>query len=298
MKIALENPVVNVSSADAVIVVPCFNEFQRLDVNAFRTFAEQRSNLTFLLVNDGSTDRTPQLIEQLRSMAPRSFATMHLPGNFGKAEAVRRGMQQAFSRGATYAGFWDADLATPLEMIDVFCRALSGRPKIEMVFGTRLVLLGHRIQRSVFRGLLGRAFAVVASLLLGTRIRDTQCGAKLFRSSPITRSLFQQPFLSRWIFDVEIISRLVNAGRHFELPHLKDMIYECPLDEWREISGGSIKGRDFYRAIADLAAIYWRYLRPGAAIFPVSYDDRSSRPDDVEAIKRDKERHPRRARAA
>jgi hypothetical protein len=207
-------------------------------------------------------------------------------------------MQEAIATGAKYVGFWDADLATPLDMIDVFCSTLSRLPEIEMVFGTRISLLGHSIRRSAFRGLLGRTFAFVASLLLGFHIRDTQCGAKLFRASPTTRSLFQQPFISRWIFDVEILGRLVNASRHYDSRNLTRMIYECPLDFWREIPGGSIRSRDFYRSVVELAAIYWRYLRPGSAAIAVSEYNDSSTTANLNTPQRMLNRDPPRARAA
>jgi glycosyltransferase involved in cell wall biosynthesis len=245
------------------IVVPCHDEAKRLDVAAFRRFASQSSDVRIFFVNDGSTDNTSQIIEQLRILAPQSFETVHLPCNCGKAEAVRQGMLRALPSVTDYVGFWDADGATPLEMIDAFCGVLRRRPDIEMVFGTRLPLLGRSIRRSYLRGILGGLFARCASLLLGFRVRDTQCGAKLFRSSPIVRGVFQRPFLSRWIFDVEILGRLIDAERHLDLPPVHQMVYELPLDHWHDVAGGSLKARDFWRAIVDLAAIYWHYLRPG-----------------------------------
>jgi dolichyl-phosphate beta-glucosyltransferase len=285
-------------SGKVVIVVPCFNEARRLDVSAFRAFASTQPKLEFLFVNDGSTDDTQQVLERLRVSAPQSFATLHLPRNCGKAEAVRRGMLQAFATDADYVGFWDADLATPLDMIDPLCAILDRRPDIEMVFGARLPLLGRAIRRAVLRGWLGRLFALVTSLLLGFRVRDTQCGAKLFRSSPITRSAFQQPFVSRWIFDVEIVSRLVNVQRHSDLLPVTQTIYEFPLDQWREVAGGTIKSRDFLRAISELAAIYWQYLRPGASVYAVDDETGSSQAYDPPSILPMPVRDSRHARAA
>ncbi len=126
-------------------------------------------------------------------------------------------MLSALGSGAEYVGFWDADLATPLEDIESFCRVLDGKPRIETVVGTRIRLLGHRIERQPTRYWLGRLFANTASVALGLRVFDTQCGAKLFRVTPTTAKLFERPFLTRWIFDVEILARMRQLAARHEL---------------------------------------------------------------------------------
>jgi len=100
------------------------------------------------------------------------------------------------------------------------------------------------------RHYLGRVFATAASLVLALPIYDTQCGAKLFRANRQIFSLFAQPFMSRWIFDVEIIARYLTtfgsgAG-----------IYELPLDRWTDIGDSRVKSADFIRASGELANIY------------------------------------------
>jgi len=166
----------------------------------------------FLFVDDGSTDGTLQVLENLRRSDPDSFSVCSLPRNVGKAEAVRRGLLRALEEGADYVGYWDAYLATPLEATVSFRALLDSRLDIDMVFGTRVSLLGRSIERNPLRHYLGRLFATAASLALGVGLYDTQCGAKLFRASPEVAALFQTPFRTNWIFDVEILARLI-AGR-------------------------------------------------------------------------------------
>jgi hypothetical protein len=158
-------------------------------------------------------------------------------------------------------GYWDADLATPLDTLVAFCELLDTHPDIEMVFGARVQLLGRVIERRALRHYLGRVFATAASLTLGLRIYDTQCGAKLFRASPAMQALFQDPFATRWLGDVELLARLIQARRGTALPPAEEVIYEFPLLEWHDVAGSKVKARDFVKGLCGLARIYWQYLR-------------------------------------
>ena len=102
------------------------------------------------------------------------------------------------------------------------------------------------------------------SLVLGLRVYDTQCGAKMFRVTPDLRPIFGEPFRSRWIFDVEILARLIAARRGDDSARLENYIYELPLMEWRDVHGSKLRGSDFAAAGPHLARIWWTYLRRGA----------------------------------
>lgn len=230
------------------LVVPCYNEEKRLDTAAFREFRLPDQQLEFLFVNDGSTDNTLQVIQALPGRV------LNLERNSGKAEAVRRGFLKALESNPDLVGFWDADLATPLGELAGFLNILSSRPEIEMVFGARVRLLGREISRNPSRHYIGRAGATLISSSLGLAVYDTQCGAKLFRSSDTLRDVFSTPFLSRWIFDVEIIARFVQRwGRD----RVARALYEYPVMEWHDVKGSKVKSRDFIRALGDL----WKIRR-------------------------------------
>jgi glycosyltransferase involved in cell wall biosynthesis len=246
--------------SSAIIVIPCYNEAHRLSIRAFKAFVCAGHPQRFLFVNDGSTDGTVHILKTLLDDNPERYAICDLPRNVGKAEAVRTGVLLAFAAGPDYIGYWDADLATPLKTIPTFCTLLDARPDLEIVFGARVRLLGRSIERSALRHYFGRIFATAASITLGLGIYDTQCGAKLFRASPAMQSLFQEPFLSRWLFDVEILARLIHARRGTRLPQVEDLVYEFPLHEWHEVAGSKVRSWDFVRAFYGLAIIYWRYL--------------------------------------
>ena len=254
-----------------VIVVPCYNEAQRLDVRRFLEFADADPLTDFVFVNDGSSDCTLEILEGLHHARPRRFSFVHLKNNRGKAEAVRRGMLLALDLPAECVGYWDADLATPLEEISVFRRVLETRLEIELVVGTRLALLGRKIDRHPLRHRLGRLFARAAAAVLGLAIYDTQCGAKLFRATPLLADALGDPLLSRWIVDVELLARLKMMRPAGQLP-LAQVIYECPLESWREVAGSKLRPADFFKSLKELAHIYWTYLLPGRRQPASAYD--------------------------
>jgi len=247
---------------DAVVVVPCYNEARRLPVSRFEAFLGAASDVGFVFVDDGSNDGTRELLHELERAHAGRVAVVELPTNLGKAEAVRAGILRAFELQPAYVGFWDADLATPLPALLEFRSLLDARRDLEMVFGARVVLLGRRIERRALRHYLGRVAATAISLVLGLRVYDTQCGAKLFRATPCVRALFEEPFTTRWLFDVEILARLIRFLRGHPVA-AKNAIYEYPLTEWMDVEGSSLTPADYARAAVDLGRIWLRYLRGG-----------------------------------
>ena len=236
-----------------VIVVPCYNEADRLDVKAFDDLP---ATTTCLFVDDGSTDATRTLIDQL--CASGTHRQLPLARNVGKAEAVRRGLLDAIENGATRVGYWDADLATPLEEIPRFIEILDGHPDVDLVLGARIQLLGRDIHRSSARHYLGRAFATAVSSLLGLNVYDTQCGAKLFRVSEDLRAILVESFMSRWIFDVELLARWLTLPADASMR--SEQIYELPLETWRDVAGSKLGPLDLLRAPYELLRIHARYF--------------------------------------
>jgi dolichyl-phosphate beta-glucosyltransferase len=245
-----------------ILVIPCYNEAERLDAARFCEFVASSPDVELLFVNDGSTDGTLRVLRDMERNDPERIGVFDLPRNVGKAEAVRQGMLAALRRGPDYAGYWDADLATPLEAVEKMRNVLDRRPAARLVLGSRVKLLGRRIARRPLRHLLGRCFATSASWVLRLGVYDTQCGAKLFRACPTTAGVFQQPFLSRWIFDVELLARLLQDPALASLSAAHEALYELPLDQWRDVAGSKLKARHMLRAALELAVIYRNYGRP------------------------------------
>lgn len=240
------------------IVVPCYNESSRLPVAQFEQYIQSTAT-EFVFVNDGSTDKTFEILKKIEAAYPEHVVVVSYAANMGKGEAVRQGMNVAFARHVDYVGFWDADLATPLEAISDFLAEFAIRRDCLMVFGARVQLLGRKIGRSVLRHYLGRIFATVASLVLRLPVYDTQCGAKLFRVTPATVSLFARPFCSRWTFDVEIIARYIQKVGSVTIA--AGQIFEFPLYVWKDVAGSKVKPRHFLIALFDMCRIYFLYGR-------------------------------------
>ncbi len=244
------------------VVVPCYNEAARLRSEAYADFLESASSrgIQLLFVNDGSRDATLSVLQALRSRYPSRISVLDQQPNKGKAEAVRRGMLHAIALGdCQTTGFWDADLATPLQQIPELAQVLLEQPQLTMVFGARVRLLGRAIHRQLLRHYLGRIFATTASVLLRLPIYDTQCGAKLFRVTPEFADVLAEPFQSRWIFDVELLARFM-AKHQMHPEEMRLQVYEFPLPEWTDVAGSKVHPLDFFKAFGELFTIYQRYL--------------------------------------
>jgi dolichyl-phosphate beta-glucosyltransferase len=233
------------------LIVPCFNEAKRLDLARFET-AARRDPVWFVFVDDGSTDGTAQVIQT--HLGDRLWLVV-LDHNCGKAEAVRQGMLRAaslpFYERVDWLGFWDADLSTPLSELPRFFeyRGLLA-PDADAVFGSRVTPGGRHINRRAGRYLLGRAFVAVVTLLLDTHTDDPQCGAKILRKRLVS-ACFERPFVSRWLFDLEVLLRLGDAT-----------VVEHPLRVWNEVAGGQFRVLpNVWRTIVDLWRIRTTYGR-------------------------------------
>lgn len=236
------------------IIIPCYNESARLPIEKFKDFANFHKNINFLFVNDGSKDNTLSVLESLCSESEQ-LQYLNLEENSGKAEAVRRGMMYAVEHiPSDYIGFWDADLATPLSEIDNFIHQML-RADFDIVTGLRLMRLGAEVKRKKLRHYLGRCFATTASQVLNIPVFDTQCGAKFYKFSVVT-TLFNDPFITRWLFDVELLARYIKYYGHNQAVR---KIYEYPLLAWEDVGGSQVKMKDFFKAPWELYKIKKNY---------------------------------------
>lgn len=234
-----------------LLIVPCYNEETRINLSSFNeSFSD--IEIHYLFVNDGSTDKTRLVLDSYCTKNSQARA-YHLTQNAGKANAIFEAYQNS---GLDYSvfdwiGYWDADLATPLDEIPRMMKFLDfyqGKD-VAAIFGSRISRLGSQIKRQMHRHYLGRIFVTIVSNVLGVKCYDSQCGAKLF--TPAAAEIaFKESFISRWIFDVEILLRLKE-----------ERIIEFPLFHWEDIPGSKVKVfREIFRVGNDLLKIRQKYL--------------------------------------
>ncbi|HVU95478.1 MAG TPA: glycosyltransferase [Puia sp.] len=236
------------------IVIPCYNEETRLPVREYRRFLFNAA-LDIYFVNDGSTDRTIRLLEDLKDQFPLQVKILSLEKNVGKAEAVRRGILAANTLDKNdIIGFMDADLSTPFDEVDYFIREF-GNPRIHFVFGSRFSRIGAQIRRFNHRHYFGRIVATLVSVYLQIPIYDSQCGAKFFHVG-FARKLFMEPFVSRWLFDVEIFRRIALSNMK-----VQDCALELPLHTWIEKGGSKISFSDYLKLPLEFYRVFRHYIR-------------------------------------
>ncbi len=244
-------------AAGIAMIIPCFNEEKRLDINAFLAFAHERPGIDLWFCNDGSTDGTVQVIEGLMEKNPVNIFLYNSNVNRGKAETIRRAMQHLEQKRAyQMIGFIDADLSAPLSEIDNLLMPMLEHNLI-MAAGARVKLVGKLIRRNMVRYYLGRIFTTYYDTLLRLTNYDTQCGLKIFRSD-IVPVAFAVPFNSKWFFDVEIFLRIQH---HLGRVHYGAHVWEIPLDQWIEIKGSKLKLKDFLVAPFEILKIYFKYRK-------------------------------------
>lgn len=237
-----------------LFIIPCYNEEKRINLDAFGSFlSSKEETYSFLFVNDGSKDNTAGLIESFCENRANA-ELLNLKKNVGKAEAIRSGVLSANSEKYNYIGYFDADLATPLNELVRLTTLSEEKSHALFLMGSRIKILGITvIKRKLSRHYIGRIFATIVSNLLQLPVYDTQCGAKLIKSE-LAKEIFMEPFSSKWLFDVELLFRIKKVH-----PDYATKVVEMPLNKWEDIAGSKIKMSYYLKAPIDLLRIYLRY---------------------------------------
>jgi len=240
------------------IIIPCYNEYYRLDKEKFCNFLKNNNSYHLCFVNDGSSDNTSEMLHELQKFDPQRISVLDLKVNQGKATAVQTGANYLAELDfIENIAFLDADLSTSLEEMDNLVQKLNQNPELSMVFGSRKADDANNIERNIVRKFLSNFVGFFIRFILQLPIKDTQCGAKVFRKS-IIENVYSKRFISKWLFDIEIFLRL---KRHIGLKDLLNCISEEPLDSWIEVEGSKITLKDSFLIPINLMIIWLSYIK-------------------------------------
>lgn len=229
------------------IIIPFYNEEKRIVLESFHQIFKNSSQYDFILVDDGSTDNTNTILGEFKNKFP-NLTILKLDKNIGKAEAIRAAVLSISN--TDFIAYYDADLATPFSELDKLILFSIQNPNYKMIMGARIKLIGNGVKRSLTRHYFGRIFAsIVSQFVLKVAVYDTQCGAKVV-DYQTANQIFTKPFISKWLFDVELLKRLQKNH------NLKEVVKEIPLEKWEEIGSSKIKRTDFFKIPFELFQIY------------------------------------------
>ena len=234
------------------IVVPAFDEERRIAASLERIgafLASEKGPSELVCVDDGSRDRTAELVRAYEPRAPVPVRLLQNGRNLGKGASVRAGMLAARGRVVL---FTDADLSAPIEEAPLLLEPLrAGR--LDVALGSRAIDRS-RIGRhqALPRDLLGRLFNQAIRRLTGLALADTQCGFKAFRAAPV-RPLLESLSVEGFGFDVELLGLARAAGLRLGEISVR----------WDHADGSKVHVlRDGMRMVLDAAA-FARRVRAG-----------------------------------
>jgi dolichyl-phosphate beta-glucosyltransferase len=229
------------------VVIPAYNEERRLPATLEKLqayLARQSFPYDIWVVDNASTDRTPDLVREFARRAP-TIRLVQIPDR-GKGIAVRTGMLQA---GGRYRFLCDADLSMPVEEFERFYP-----PRLndaDVAIGSREAAGARRFDEPPYRHYTGRVFSLAVKLLILRGFEDTQCGFKCFRDAA-AKDLFSRQRFNGWSFDVEVLYLARRRGYR---------IREVPIS-WHYQTDSRIRLLDdSLRMFFDLLRIRWNGMR-------------------------------------
>jgi dolichyl-phosphate beta-glucosyltransferase len=230
------------------IVIPAYNEAARLGSTLDRVLnyiTSQGWDAEVIVVNDGSCDRTPDLVWEYAQRYP-VLRLIENPGNRGKGYSVRNGMLSATGELVLFS---DADLSSPIEEAPKLFSAIQNGADIAV--GSRWVRPETQTKRqTLLRQFYGRAFNVALRVVLGLKQKDTQCGFKAF-TRDAAQKIFSLQQIERWGFDPEIL---------FLAHRFAFKVNEVPV-AWADVGGTRISPLlDGLRMVGEVLKIRWNAL--------------------------------------
>ena len=186
------------------IIIPAYNEEARIQATLESVslyMSKQNYDYEIIVVNDGSTDRTVDVVENVITQTPH-VRLIDNKNNHGKGWVVRKGMLSAQGK---YRLFMDADGSSNIENLEkLLPLAVSG--KYDIVAGSRRIEGAIvEMDQSFLRSMLGTVFRTAVRLAVPTGVVDSQNGFKLF-TARAAEEIFPRERIFTWAFDVEVLA--------------------------------------------------------------------------------------------
>ncbi len=185
------------------IIVPAYNEEERIlktlndYYNTFNTTF--RNNFELIVEMDGCTDNTPEIVREF-SRGKNNIRILEFPKRLGKGGGIKEAFKIA---NGEIIGFTDADDSTPAkEFLKLIKEIENG---YDVVLGSRWLKESRvLIPQPLYRQILSRGFNLLVRIFFGLSIRDTQCGAKVFRKD-VVDAVLSDLQVNGFAFDVELL---------------------------------------------------------------------------------------------
>jgi glycosyltransferase involved in cell wall biosynthesis len=192
------------------VVIPAYNEETTL-ANVVGEVLKLPHVFEVIVVDDGSTDGTPRVCEELGRLP--KVRTVRMPRNRGKCEALKAGF--AISTGEIVI-VQDADLEyDPNEIPDVIQPILDGRA--DVVYGSRFLVRKSARVLYFYHYLANKGLTLFSNLLTNVNFTDVETGYKAFRGNIIRNMLITSRGFG---IEIELTAKIAKLGCS---------IYEVPI---------------------------------------------------------------------
>lgn len=232
------------------IVIPAYNEASRIE-HTLQSIAQYFSaapagSFEVIVVDDGSTDGTPEIVERYRSKIEHLHIIRN-EKNQGKGFSVQRGMLAAVG---DYRLFMDADNSVDISHIEAFLHEMSNG--FDVVIGS--IHLSGKSEVSEHSGWHRRALGASANLLIQLvavwGIKDTQRGFKLF-SAEAAETIFKCQTIKRFGFDIEDL--IIARKNGFKIKEVAVV--------WDNPAGSKVTAASYVQTLIELGRISYNRLR-------------------------------------
>lgn len=224
------------------VILPIHNEEKILKKNVKSleaTLTRMFDDFEIILSEDGSTDKSPEIVKSLKSKRVRILQNGK---RMGKGAAIRYAASYA---NGNIIMFMDADLATNPEKVKELVKLLNDGAAI--VIGSRYHR-SSRSKRTLLRLAASKSFNFLVKLLLGSKLSDHQCGFKAFRKDLIL-PILNKVENKNWFWDTELLIRAQRSGLRVD---------EIPI-EWSEAPESKFRLlKDTYHMARSLASFKLR----------------------------------------